>query len=312
MIEWDGAILDALYDGTMDDASLERALVLTSGSLGCVSSALLSVDTHAPANLLVVTGALNAGREAYFREFAAIDPAPAAFARIPIGTASTTLRILPEVDQHSVFANEFYRPLGLAETIGGNLYADRTRSALLGLHRAPDRPPFDDTEIRSVERLMVHIVRALQLRRAFRQLDSRVSALESALGRLPAGVLLLDASGASMFSNAAFAAVIRRADGLSLDRNGRLNAASADARRRLGLLIDDVARGGAGGIVTVPRPGVALPYAVLVARSSLRGPRHVASMDHSPRGRPRRWRSWSTIPTADRAHRKRFSPKDLA
>ena len=73
-----------------------------------------------------------------------------------------------------------------------------------------------------------------------------------------------------MFTNAAFAAIIRRADGLSLDRNGRLNAASADARRRLGLLIDDVARGGAGGIVTVPRPGVALPYAVLVARSPSR------------------------------------------
>jgi hypothetical protein len=52
--------------------------------------------------------------------------------------------------------------------LAGNLFSDRARVSLIGLQRGDDRPQFDDEDIARMERLMPHITRALQLRRAFR------------------------------------------------------------------------------------------------------------------------------------------------
>jgi len=134
-----------------------------------------------------------------------------------------------------------------------------------GLQRGPDRPPFEDHELVQVERLMPHVARALQLRQAFLQIETKMAGLQAAVERLPAGVVLLDPAGAALFVNSAMRAIARRADGLSLDRAGRPMPASLDVRSRLDALLGAVARGGAGGTLAVPRSGGLRPYAVLVA-----------------------------------------------
>lgn len=262
--------LDALYRGAADVAEFERALTLLADEMSCQSASLISLDASAPlADMVVSVGVFDADvRQRYARDFAPYDPAPAAFARLPTGTASTTNRILSsEQLRKGVFVNEFYTPLGLVETLGGNLRSDNGHFELIGLQRGRDRGSFEDSELADVERLIPHFSRALQLRRTFMQLEAKVGGLQDAVDRLSAGVVLLDASGTALFVNHAMRAIAERSDGISLNRAGRPVPASAHARSRLNGLLKEVALGGAGGILAVPCSTSVRSYAVLVAPS---------------------------------------------
>jgi DNA-binding CsgD family transcriptional regulator len=264
----DAEVLDALYRGAADSSELERALELLADMFACRSATLISLDLQASATDMVLsTGLWDAAvRERYMRDFAAFDPAPQAFARMRVGTASTTDRILTaEQLRQGAFVNELYRPLGLAETLGGMLRSDQGRFEMIGLQRGPDRPPFEDDEIARVERLMPHVARALQLRRAFLEIETKTAGLQAAVERLLVGMVLLDPVGTSVFVNGARRAIANRADGLSLDRAGRPLPASIEARQQLDALLHAVTRGGAGGTLAVPRSSGLRPYAVLAA-----------------------------------------------
>lgn len=269
MTEADQRLLDVLYRGATDATEFERALNLISECFACKSVALIALDRLSPgASLISANGVLDAAASArYVADFAHLDPAAATFARMPVGTASTTDRVFTE-EQHRnnrVFLHEFYYPLGLAETIGGLLQSNKGRFELIGLHRGADRPAFRDSELATVERLIPHLTRTLQLRRAFLNMESRLHGLQNALDRLEAGIVQLDAHGNALFVNGAYRAIAGREDGLALDRRGYPVPSNMDARNRLNALIDAVRQGSAGGVMAVPRPTAARSYALLVA-----------------------------------------------
>lgn len=162
------------------------------------------------------------------------------------------------------FVNEFFRPIGLVETLGGNLFSDQARFALIGFQRGDDRPEFDDDDIAKVERLMPHITRALQLRRTFVRVQTENRGLQLMMDRMAAGIVLLDSEGGAIFVNAAMRAIARRSDGISLDRSGRPLPGNLEARRRFDGLLHDVAEGGAGGLMSAQRAGSLTDYVVLV------------------------------------------------
>jgi len=263
--------LDALYRGVTDGVEFKRALEIAQEMFNCLGAALVSLDAQAPAlDIGVTAGVFNEYERHYVEQFAKIDPAPAFFGRLPAGTASSSDRILSEETRNNdPFVNDFFRPIGLVETLGGNLYSDQARFSLVGLQRGKDRPQFEDDDIAKLERLMPHITRALQLRRTFSRMETKSLGLEAALDRLPAGVVLLDPFDAVMFVNAAMRAISQRADGFSLDRTGRPLPANLDARRRFDTHLNDVAKGGTGGVVTVQRTSGLGDYVVLISPSPL-------------------------------------------
>jgi len=295
MMEPDAALLDALYQGTCDTAALERALWLIAEKFRCRSAALVSVEAQAPAtgNILVV-GIFKADIDRYFSEYAPIDPAPVAFARLSVGRASTTDRLMTEEDHRSRFVTEFYRPLGLAETLCGNLISDNARAALIAVHRGEERPPFSDDDVAELEVLMPHVTRALHLRRTILRLEARAAGLQTAVDRLAAGVVLLDAAGTGIFANRAMQEIAARGDGLSLDRAGRPLPASHEARGDLSALIDRVRSGDREGSMTIRRRVAGDPYSLLVVPSSTqlggrsldrRPPTQTLIFVHDPEGR---------------------------
>lgn len=298
MDDTDVRFLDALYGGVTEISELKRALELVQKRFDCRAAALVSLDVQAPAmDVALTSGLFDQYGRLYLEQFAKIDPAPAVFTRIPAGTASTTDRLLSHEQRHNdAFVNEFFRPIGLTETLGGHLFSDHARFSLIGLQRGDDRAPFDDDDIAKFERLVPHVTRALQLRRAFFRVERSSLALQAAVDQLPAGVVLLDAGGGVVFVNAAMRTMARRADGLSLDRMGRPLPANLAARQRLGALLNDVANGGAGGTLAVPRASGARDYVMLVAPSppaftdlmwQRRGAADAIILIHDPTSRPR-------------------------
>jgi PAS domain-containing protein len=298
MIDAEARFLDVLYRGAIETAELKRALEIVQTMFNCRGGALVALDHQAPsANLAVISGIFDEYGKLYNEQFSKIDPAPAIFSRLTTGTASATDRMLTAEERASLpFVNEFFRPIGLTETLGGNLFSNKARFSLIGLQRGDDRPQFDDDDIAHLERLIPHITRALQLRRSFFRIDAERHALQAAVDRLPAGLVLLDAQGGAVFVNASMQSIAQRADGISLDRAGRPLIASLEARRRFDALLDNLSKGGAGGILTVPRSDGARDYAMLVApapsslaamRWDKRGYAGAIVLVHDPVNRPR-------------------------
>jgi hypothetical protein len=267
VVDAESRFLDLLYRGVSDDAEFSRALDLVRDLFRCRGAAFVSLDAQAPAtNLMLSSGTMAEHLRQYAGEFGAIDPAPAVFSRLAVGTATSTNRLFSKEQLEQLpFFNDFFLKIGLVETLGGTLDSERGRFSLIGLQRGADRAEFDDDDIAALERLMPHIGRALQLRRSFYHLKAKALGLEATADRLPAGLVLLDADAAAIFVNRAMRAIAQRGDGLALDRKGRPLPINLTARRRIDVLLSDVSNGGAGGILTVPRADGASDYVVLIA-----------------------------------------------
>ena len=251
-----------------DRLGFDASLDLLSDVFGVVSTTLLDFDAARPEVSIQASVGIFTGENLrrYHQDFAATDPAPAAFIAQPAGTATPTYRLLP--DEHrkpGIFFGEFFRPLGLEECLGGTLASTKGRFAMIGLQRSPDRKPFDDADIARLEALMPHLARALQLRRAFLQLERTTGALAEVCDRLAAGIVTLDEQGRSLFVNAAARRMAGANDGLSIDRGGRPFALNRAANNRLSELENDVRSGGAGGIARIPRAAGRPPYGIMVA-----------------------------------------------
>jgi hypothetical protein len=285
--------LDALYLGVRDRVGFDASLELLGSLFDVATAILLDFDAARPevsaqASVGVLKGDV---MQRYHSDFAVLDPAPRAFMALPAGTAVPTYRLLPEETRKpGVFFNEFFRPLGLEECLGGTLASTKGRFAMVGLQRPPDRHPFDDADIARLEALMPHLARALQLRRSFLELEGAAGAMSEACDRLAAGVVALDEYGRSLFVNAAARKMANANDGLSLGRGCRLFALNRAANTRLAELENDVRSGGAGGLARAPRAAGKPPYGIMVApffidRGVDRGksrPRGVMFVIHDP------------------------------
>jgi DNA-binding CsgD family transcriptional regulator len=267
MDEAEARFLDALYRGVVEGSDFKNALELIQSMFNCRGVAFVSIDAQMPtADIALMCGVSAENAHLYRDQFMALDPAPAIFARLAPGSASSTDRLLTAKERKSLpFVNEFLRPIGLIETLGGNLFADRHRFSLIGLQRGGDRPQFDDADITRLERLMPHIARALQLRRVFHKLEFKNLALQTSLNRLSAGLVLFDSDRRSIFVNLAMQTIAKRRDGILLDRTGHPRVANLVAREKFDAILEDAANGGPGGILTAPRLGRELGYAILVA-----------------------------------------------
>lgn len=292
MEDGEGRFLDALYRAVTDSEQFQHALTLLQDIFGCRSAVLVMVDAQHPrANFVSSSGVVYDHLQLYLEKYAQIDPAPGRFLSLPAGTAMGTNQLFtPEYRAADPFYNEFFVPIGLVESIGGPLYSEQGNFAMVAIMRGAERSPFDDDDIAHLERLMPHITRALQLRRMLFRIDSKNVGLQATLDRLRPGLALLTGDGATEFVNAALRGMAQRGDGFTLGRNDQLLAANVEARRRLDALLTDVAMGGGGGVVAVPRSGVR-DYVVLVApspSSSLemewerRGPRGAIVIVHDP------------------------------
>ena len=267
MAEIDPILLDKLSRAVTEDGGFGEVLQSIMGTFGCASATLVSVDPLAPESSLTLTAGLLPEHVKLYHEFANIDPAPIIFSRMPVGTASATDRIFtPDELRENVFFQEFMRPIHLAETMCGNLFADGERFALIGLQRGGDRRAFDDEEIAAVGQLVPHIARALKLRRIFENTAAMTHAAQAAIDRLPAGVMLLDRAGTALFVNASMRAIARRGDGFALDRKGRPFPIDLTARRDLERLLAEAgSQSSVGGIFTVPRADLGGRYTGIVA-----------------------------------------------
>jgi len=265
--ELEAKIIDAIYRGACDSAELGRAIELIAKYFDSPGALIGELDQVQPGRSFVF-GANTIESEFFvgYHQYSSLDPAPRAYAALPIGRATLSAQLFSESERRtSAFVHEFLVPHGLNASMGCPLLASDGRSAMIGIFESLRGKHFDNDDIARLERLTPHLTRALQIRRLFLQSEARGKVLESIVERNETAMVGLRGDGSPVFVNAAARAIAAARDGIGLNRLGRLVVADRAAATRLAGLTADVARIGAGGIVQIPRPSGHRPYVVLVS-----------------------------------------------
>jgi DNA-binding CsgD family transcriptional regulator/GAF domain-containing protein len=261
-------LIDRFYDAIAAPDRWQEALEAVRKSFGAAGAVIGFFDPMLPhLSLGLGSGVWDADLSLqYLRDFAAIDPVPAKLMRERFGDAISSMELMPaEETRNCVFYNEFYRPIGLVETLGAKLVQDSKCFGVIGLHRDVKREEFDQADAAKIERLIPHISRAVSLRQAFGRLQIEARSLGASIDKLRHGVIVYDRLARCLHVNTAAQGFIGRKDGLALARNGRLRAADRASDRVLGQLQASVPTGASGGLAHVARTGAGRPYVVLVA-----------------------------------------------
>jgi DNA-binding CsgD family transcriptional regulator len=176
----------------------------------------------------------------------------------------------PDEYERTAFHNEFGRRLGLRGGLSAVIDAGPQVVAALSASERPAGRVFGSEEVELVRRLLPHLQRALTVHERLNVLSSRQEAAESALDRLPFGVLLLDHLGRAVFVNRAAHLIVSGNDGLRLERNlltastGRPQRALRDAIARA-LAVSGGALVHPGGALRILRPSGRRAYEVVAA-----------------------------------------------
>jgi hypothetical protein len=259
-------IVDAIYRGACDSAELMCAIELIADLFHSPAAVLGELDQLQPeCQLAIGSGFMDAQECVRYGQYAHLDPMPRAYAALATGTVTTSNRVVPDGKRRSMFVNEYLHPLGATEALGCSLLSSNGRFAALSILQGTKQNSYGDDDVARLERLTPHLARALQIRRLFLQSEARGKALESIVDRNETGMVGLRGGGPALFVNGAARAVAAARDGIGLDRHGRLLVSDRLAATRLATLQADVMRGGAGGLVRIPRPSGGPPYIVLVS-----------------------------------------------
>lgn len=262
-------IVYAIYRGACVPSELQRAVDLLARYFNAPGVAFGDVDqSRLECQLGLGSGSVTPDELVrYAKHFACIDPVPAAFATLPVGTVTTSKRIIPESQIRRTFVNEYIRPLGATEAMASTLFSNQGRVSLISVLQGVHQADYEDDDIARLRRLTPHLSRALQIRRLFIQGQRRNEALETIINRHEAGMIGVSGDGAVLFVNRAARAMASACDGIALDRTGRLVLGDHLAARKLAALLAKVNEG--GGLVRVARPSGMPSYVVLVSRLSL-------------------------------------------
>src|SRR5206468_2158509 len=153
--------------------------------------------------------------------------------------------------------------------INATILRSQSVVSLIGLIRRRGARPVTEDDVSLVSALMPHLQRAVQLHSRIAELEARRHTAEDALDRWSLGVFLLDRSGAVLMMNRAAEELVRRGEGLAVDRGG-LRALRADESARLRKLIRSATLARtrpaleSGGVLSISRSQSERPLHLLV------------------------------------------------
>lgn len=174
----------------------------------------------------------------YLNEYEPISPIFLKFRAVPTGE----LRALgayafSAAYQNTAYYQDWVRPQGWRDKIGGHLTRNNASSIWLSLRRAHDRGMFKPSQIALAQKIAPHMTRAVRLQIKLRENGLRADALVSSIDAVPFAIFLTDANAKLLIANKAGEKILQAADGLrarhsflACDRGGE-NKALQDAIR---------------------------------------------------------------------------------
>lgn len=259
-------LVTCIYDAALDAALWPRFIQRLTYALNAHSGLLRVQDLQANEVGTYVTHGVNPEyQQKYVEYYIHDDPLIAAAAQHRIGTPLQTAMFLPTSFRKTEFYNDYNRPQGIDQVLGGLLVKNRSRIALLGVHRRDRIGVYEPHEVRLVELLIPHLQRAFQVNSHLFHLKEDIHAAHDALNRLLAGIILVDATGKPIFVNERAEAMLSQGHGLTLGRYG-LQARTWEQTQTLHKLIFEACQPTqkTGGSLSINSPDSLHPLNILV------------------------------------------------
>ena len=201
--------------------------------------------------------------ERYDQYYGALDPRRSFVEQAAIGKFVCCDNYLTEQDvARSEFFQDYQIPSGIRYLMGARLARAGGDNILLGLLRAPDRPPYTAEERATAAGMASHLQRAINLWQ-----DTRILHRDAALGtelmeQLGLAVFALDRQSRVVFANQAAEGMLREAACLKL-QHGRLAATLAEQHAGLQTMLRHVAKTRKGASLALAAASGAAPEVFL-------------------------------------------------
>ncbi len=248
------ALVASIYSAAVEPPQWSATLTeiaAASGSSGCV---LLRSDRCGNAVADRSAGIDGAGMRAYDEYYSALDPIPAALARLPAGTViARDDAIAPELLFATEFFNDWVRPSGFTDTVFAML--GRNHGSTSWLTAVGPASAGDWSERAAlIESLTPHLRQALETQSRIATLEGQNQDFAASMDSAADGLVIVGRDGVVTRANAAAERMLAAADGLTM-RRGHVTAA-----------INRAIHGDppAGDCLQVRRPSGARPYVVRV------------------------------------------------
>jgi DNA-binding CsgD family transcriptional regulator len=193
----------------------------------------------------------------YLAKYAAMNPLFPAFAFLELGSVHSIGDIVPMSEfVETVFYKEWVAPQNIADALGANLERTVTSSALFVVMRDVRQGLVDDEMRRRMLLIVPHVQRAAAIGQLIGNNAAKMEALADTLGKIAAGVFMVDADGRIGYVNATGQAMLDHGD-IVRARRSALVAVDPEAARELRETIAAAAAGGTIGArrVSVPLGG---------------------------------------------------------
>ena len=263
---WNGLIA-SVYEAAAGADSWESVFRSLLDALEGSSALLMVLDAEGRSDLLALSGASSTALRLYADYYHRLDPwATLGTTRVSMRAALGSDFVPDEVFARSEFWNDYARlHVGAFHMVGAAIPLDEGRVGILGVHRPRDARAFDAESRVKVERLLPHIRSGLRLRKRLAGATAAARAAEDALALLEFGVVITASDGTCLYANPEAERIAAARDTFVLRTRGNpVDAARPDDARSLRRLIADAGRGGAGGALTLSRPGQAAVVVLVV------------------------------------------------
>lgn len=269
-------LIGAIYDAALDDFQWPVVLGRLSGAFGATTSMLQVQDVRAGTTSCISSIGFSADHFLqYGQHYWKLDLWAEGVKSLPLDSAHICSDLVPEkAFANSEIWNEYGRKIGpgVYRAVGATIALENARVALIGFHRPRDARDFVRSDRESLELLLPHLRRALQLRERLDVSLRREALAFDSLETLAVPLALARANGSVIFANSAARALSALNDGFDLgDAGGGTASACHDETMALRALIAKTAltgagRGfGAGGAMNLSRPSKRGAYRVLVS-----------------------------------------------
>lgn len=177
---------------------------------------------------------------------------------LPTGVVAPNSAIVSDSEfTRSTFYNEGIRPIGAFHGMLVSPLRTARRTVYLMAGRLLGREDFDGEDVAALRTLVPHFVTALRTGARIAAADLQSKAVEAALDRLNAGVILVDATAKIVFANRVAQATLDQPGSLGVDEEGLCvpdRGATWALRRLIATCADTtIVGGGPGGSMEVPR-----------------------------------------------------------
>lgn len=270
-------LVDRIYAAAQAPAAWPAALEALGSATGSEAASLLyhNLQSH-EGGVDVAVRVDPEARVEYEAHYHRLDPwgnSPKAPMMVAPGAIFDGDQLVPRPElQRTEYYNDFARRHDLTRILVGTILIDGPVVSVISLIRRERDEPHGREERRTLEAVMPHLIRAMQMHGLLLPAGGGdlYGAVMETLDCLGTGVALLSAGGRALFLNRAAEQMLRRRDGLLVDR-GSVAAMVPQEREALRFLVRRAARQDpndafhAGGALAVSRPSGRRAYSLLVS-----------------------------------------------